>query len=163
MQASMEQFVLAHPEMSTEVIADGYHLSPELLRFAFQMKGPGRLCLVTDSLRAVDCPPGRYRFGSCQDGPLVASDGAVGRTLDGTALASSVAGMDQMIRVMGSATKAPLDEVIRMASLTPAERVGIATQCGSLEVGKQADLVVLSRTLKVKQTWIAGISSFVGK
>ena len=94
MQASMEQFVLGNPEMSTEVIADGYHLSPELLRFAFQMKGPSRLCLVTDSLRAVDCPPGQYRFGSSMDGPLVASDGKVGRTLDGTALASSVAGMD---------------------------------------------------------------------
>jgi N-acetylglucosamine-6-phosphate deacetylase len=43
-----------------------------------------------------------------------------------------------------------------MASLSPAERVGIASQCGSLEVGKQADLVVLSKSLKVKSTWIAG-------
>lgn len=156
MQASMEQFVLANSEMSTEVIADGYHLSPELLRFAFQMKGPSRLCLVTDSLRAVDCPPGKYRFGSNVDGPWVLSDGEVGRTLDGTALASSAAGMDQMVRVMAAATKAPLYEVIRMASLTPAERVGIASQCGSLDVGKQADLVVLSKSLKVKSTWIAG-------
>lgn len=157
MQASMEQFVLANLEMSTEVIADGFHLSPELLRFAFQMKGASRLCLVTDSLRAVDCPPGRYRFGSRVDGPWVLSDGEVGRTLDGTALASSIAGMDQMVRVMATATKAPLHDVIRMASLTPAERVGIASQCGSLEVGKLADFVILSQSLRVKSTWLGGV------
>ena len=52
MEASMEQFVLANPDMSTEVIADGCHLSPELLRFAYQMKGASKLCLVTDSSRA---------------------------------------------------------------------------------------------------------------
>lgn len=156
MQASMEQFVLAHPEMSTEVIADGFHLSPELLKFAFQMKGPERLCLVTDSMRAVDCPPGEYRFGSLDDGPLVASDGEVGRTLDGKSLASSVAGMDHMLRTMHAATKAPLPQLIRMASLTPAERTGIDARCGSLTAGKQADLVVLSRSLTVKQTFIAG-------
>lgn len=156
MQASMEQFVLAHPEMSTEVIADGYHLAPELLRFAFQMKGPERLCLVTDSLRAVDCPPGEYRFGPLSDGPLVISDGHVGRTLDGTALASSASGMDHMLRTMYAATKAPLPQLVRMASLTPAERTGIAATCGSLSVGKQADLVVLNRSLSVKATYIAG-------
>ena len=59
----MEEFVLAHDEMSTEVLADGEHLAPELLDFAFRMKGAERLCLVTDSSRAVDMPPGRYRFG----------------------------------------------------------------------------------------------------
>src|SRR5262249_26764045 len=68
MQASMEQFVLAHPEMSTEVIADGQHLSPELLEFAFRMKGPERLCLVTDANRAMDMPAGAYRFGPEEDG-----------------------------------------------------------------------------------------------
>ena len=156
MQASMEQFVLAHSEMSTEVIADGFHLSPELLKFAFQMKGPERLCLVTDSMRAVDCPPGEYRFGCDDDGPLVASDGEVGRTLDGKSLASSVAGLDHMLRTMQAAIKAPLPQLIRMASLTPAERTGIDATCGSLAVGKQADLVVLSQSLAVKKTFIAG-------
>jgi len=156
MQASMEQFVLAHSEMSTEVIADGFHLSPELLQFAFQMKGPERLCLVTDSMRAVDCPPGEYRFGPLEDGPIVASDGEVGRTRDGKSLASSVAGMDHMLRTMQAATKAPLPQLIRMASLTPAERTGIDATCGSLVAGKQADLVVLSKSLTVKKTFIAG-------
>ncbi len=156
MQASMEQFVLAIPEMSTEVIADGYHLSPELLRFAYQMKGPERLCLVTDSSRAVDCPPGEYVFGPLDGGTLISSDGEVGRIPGGTNLASSVVGMDRMLRTMHTATKAPLPQLIRMASLTPAERTGIAATCGSLAVGKQADLVVLSKSLTIKRTFIAG-------
>ncbi len=156
MQASMEQFVLANPEMSTEVIADGHHLSPELLRFAYQMKGPDRLCLVTDSSRAVDCPPGEYRFGSQDDGTLIVSDGQVGRTPEGGHLASSVVGMDHMLRTMREATNAPLPHLIRMASLTPAERTGLATTIGSLTVGKHADVVVLSPTLTVQQTFIGG-------
>lgn len=156
MQASMEQFVLANSEMSTEVIADGQHLSPELLRFAYQMKGPERLCLVTDSSRAVDCPPGEYRFGPLEDGPLFVSDGQVGRTADGKSLASSVVGLDHMLRTMRAATNAPLPNLIRMASLTPAERTGIAKTVGSLTVGKHADVVVLSPTLEVQKTFIGG-------
>lgn len=151
MQASMEQFVLAEPEMSTEVIADGCHLSPELLRFAWQMKGPQRLCLVTDSSRALDMPPGEYRFGSQTDGEWFRHDGEVGRMLDGSALASSTAGMDRMVRTMAAATAAPLQEVIRMASLTPAELGGIAHDVGSLEVGKRGDVLVLSKRLQVKR------------
>ncbi len=63
MQGSMLEFVLGNPEMSTEVIADGYHLAPELLDFAYRMKGADRLCLVTDASRALDMPAGNYRFG----------------------------------------------------------------------------------------------------
>jgi len=154
MQAGMEQFVLAEPEMSTEVIADGCHLAPELLAFALAMKGAGRLCLVTDASRALDMPPGRYRFGPADDGPWFESDGQVGRT--GGSLASSVAGMDRMLRGMVRYGGAPLPEAVRMASLTPAERTGIAGNTGSLDPGKQADIVVLSRRLSVRQTILAG-------
>ncbi len=155
MQASMEQFVLARDEMSTEVIADGQHLSPELLEFAFQMKGPSRLLLVTDSNRAMDMPPGRYRFGSDQDGTWIESDGRVGFVPD-HGLASSVVGMDAMVRTMAKQTSASLCEVVRMASLTPAERVGIANETGSLELGKWADLLILDTRLKVKRTFLRG-------
>jgi N-acetylglucosamine-6-phosphate deacetylase len=141
-QGSMEQFVLAHPEMSTEVIADGRHLAPELLDFAFRMKGVRRLCLVTDSSRALDMPPGRYIFGPRETGNTFESDGTVGLASDG-ALASSVVGMDHMVRTMAAGTSATLHDVIRMASLTPAERAGIADQVGSLEPGKRADVLVI--------------------
>jgi N-acetylglucosamine-6-phosphate deacetylase len=156
MQASMEQFVIANEQMSTEVIADGCHLSLELLRFAYQMKGCQKLCLVTDSSRALDMPPGEYRFGCIQDGPLFLHDGQVGRTLDGKGLASSTAGMDRMIRVMAKATRAPIHEVIRMASLTPAELTGIDKDLGSLEQGKRADVVVLNKQLRTSSVYIDG-------
>jgi N-acetylglucosamine-6-phosphate deacetylase len=155
MQGSMEQFVLAHREMSTEVIADGCHLAPELLNFAYLMKGASRLCLVTDANRAVDLPPGRYRFGPQATGTFFESDGKVG-FVPGEGLASSVVGMDHMVRTMHAAGAASLVDVVRMASLTPAERVGIADATGSLEVGKRADIVVLTEALRVERVFLAG-------
>ena len=157
MQASMEQFVLANPKMSTEVIADGCHLADELLNFAYCLKGAARLCLVSDSSRALDMPPGRYRFGNCDNGEWFQHDGQVGRGLDGKGLASSTAGLDRMVQNMSRATKAPLHEVIRMASLTPAERAGIAKDCGSLEPGKRADILVLDQKLRIQRVFIQGV------
>ncbi len=156
MQGSMAEFVLMHREMSTEVIADGHHLAPELLLFALAMKGPDRLCLVTDSNRALDMPPGEYRIGPSTDGSLFYSDGLVGRMPGSGALASSIMGMDTMVRTMARATKAPVQDVIRMASLTPAERAGVARKVGSLEKGKFADVLVLDKKLGVKRVFIGG-------
>jgi N-acetylglucosamine-6-phosphate deacetylase len=154
MRASMEQFVLANAEMSTEVLADGHHLSGELLDFAYRMKGPTRLCLVTDASRAMGMPPGHYRFGSAESGSWFESDGGVGRA--NGSLASSVVGMAHMVRQMHQHTSATLPEVVRMASLTPAERSGIAQEVGSLAVGKHADVLVLSKRLRIKRVVIRG-------
>ncbi len=156
MQGSMLEFVLAHPEMSTEVIADGYHLAPELLEFAWQMKTAKKLCLVTDSNRGMDLPAGEYTFGAPEDGTKFIHDGFVGRTATG-ALASSVQGMDHMVRQMATTTRIPLHEVVRMASLTPAELTGIDTEYGSLKKGKRADLVILNRKLQVQNVFIGGV------
>lgn len=156
MQASMEQFVLANSEMSTEVIADGCHLSPELLEFAYRQLGPRRLCLVTDANRALGMPPGRYRFGCAADGEWIESDGGVGYVPGGGALASSVVGLDTMMRNMKAMTSASLPEVIRMASLTPAERTGVSREVGSLALGKRADVLVLNQRLKVKRVFLEG-------
>ncbi len=156
MQGSMEQYVLMNEGMSTEVIADGQHLSPELLRFAHRMLGPERLLLVTDASRAVDMPPGRYTFGHAGTGTDFLHDGKVGRALEG-GLASSSVGMDHMVRTMHAATDAPIWEVVRMASLTPAERTGIAEETGSLTVGKRADVVVLSPKFAVQEVLVDGV------
>ncbi|MGI9474076.1 MAG: N-acetylglucosamine-6-phosphate deacetylase [Rubripirellula sp.] len=155
MQGSMLEFVLGNEEMSTEVIADGMHLSPELLRFAWQMKSPQRLCLVTDCNRALEMPPGRYRFGPQDDGAWFTSDGIVGWASKDS-LASSVQGMDHMVRTMYRNAKIPLCDAVRMASLTPAERVGMDEHYGSLQRGKSADVLVLSRQLRVKRVCIRG-------
>lgn len=157
MRGSMLEFVLGTADMSTEVIADGCHLAPELLDFAFRLKGPRKLCLVTDANRALDLPPGNYRFGAVADGSWFESDGRVGWSQGRTSLASSIVGMDHMIRQMKRDTSATLPEVVRMASLTPAELTGIAKRTGSLEAGKNADVVLLSRKLEVRSVFISGV------
>jgi N-acetylglucosamine-6-phosphate deacetylase len=156
MRGSMLEFVLGTAEMSTEVIADGCHLAPELLEFALRLKGPRKLCLVTDANRALDLPPGNYRFGATEDGSWLESDGRVGWAPGRMNLASSIVGMDHMVRQMKRDTSATLPEVVRMASLTPAELTGIAKQTGSLEAGKNADVVLLSRKLDVRRVFIGG-------
>ena len=159
MRGSMEQFVLAHEEMSTEVIADGQHLSPELLSFAWNMKGAKKLCLVTDANRALGMPPGTYRFGPSDTGTFFESDGKVG-FVPGSGLASSVVALDTMVRTMLRDTPAPLEDVVRMASLTPAERAGVARSVGSLEVGKLADVLIFDAKMQLKRVFVHGFSAF---
>jgi N-acetylglucosamine-6-phosphate deacetylase len=156
-RGSMAEFVLYHPDMSTEVIADGFHHASEMLQFAYRMKGSARLCLVSDCSRALDMPPGVYRIGHCETGEPFEHNGLVGVLPGGSPLASSIFALDHMVRVMMRDTDAGLVEVIRMASLTPAERSGIAHDRGSLEPGKLADLVVLSGDLRVKRVFIGAI------
>ena len=157
MQASMTEFVLMNADMSTEVIADGCHLAPELLEFAFRMKGPSRLCLVTDCNRALDMPPGDYIFGNRTTGTMFRSDGQVGWAGTGS-LASAVMGMDHMVRHMKQTTSADLPAIFRMASLTPAERTGIHGIAGSLTPGKQADILILDQGLNIREVFAKGLS-----
>jgi len=154
MQASMAEFVIANPEMSTEVIADLEHLAPDLLEFAYRMKGPDRLCIVSDASRALDMPSGEYVFGPLDAGESFTSDGRVGRA--GDTLASSVTGQDRMVRNILASTTASLCEAVHMASLTPARLAGIADEVGSLAPGKRADVLVMSRELEVERVFLAG-------
>jgi N-acetylglucosamine-6-phosphate deacetylase len=157
MQGGVLEATLHFDELTTEVIADGKHLDANLLNFALKIKGPDRLALVTDCNRALDMPDGDYMLGPLDGGePLIKRDG-VGLMPDGTALASSVEGMDHMVRTFAKLTGRPLWEVIRMASLTPARIAGRARELGSLERGKQADVVVLDRDLRVRRVFIDGV------
>jgi N-acetylglucosamine-6-phosphate deacetylase len=157
MQASMAEFVLGTDRMTTEVIADGRHLAPELLRFVVRMLGPDRTALVTDSNRALDMPPGEYIFGPIDGGVTIVSDGEVGWTADRSALASSVRGMDFMVRHMHQTVGIDLLTAIRMATRTPATILGLDHELGSLTVGRRSDLVLLDHDLNVIQTWHRGI------
>jgi N-acetylglucosamine-6-phosphate deacetylase len=121
------------------------------------MKGARRLCLVTDANRALDMPPGEYLIGPRDTGERLISDGKVGRMPDGTGLASSIVGMDHMVRTMVSQTSAGVLDTVRMASLTPAERTGVDREVGSLEIGKLADVLVLSADLHVQRVFTSGV------
>ncbi|CAA9444002.1 MAG: N-acetylglucosamine-6-phosphate deacetylase, partial [uncultured Phycisphaerae bacterium] len=157
MQGGIMEFVLASDVVTTELIADGRHLSPELLRFTLKMLGAGRVALVTDCSRALDMPPGEYLFGpSDGGGEAFYNDGSVGLAADGTSLASSVRGMDFMVGHMVRAAGVDVPTAMRMASLTPATVLGLEQEIGSLEVGKRADLVLLDEALAVRRVWVDG-------
>jgi N-acetylglucosamine-6-phosphate deacetylase len=156
MQASMLEFVLATADMTTEVIADGRHLSPELLRFVVSAKGAHRTALVTDCSRALDQPPGLYTFGPLEGGETFYSDGSVGLLPDSVNLASSVRGMDFMVRHMHQQVGVDLPTAVRMATLTPATIVGLQDEIGSLAAGKRADLLFLDAGLNVTRVFLDG-------
>ena len=156
MQGGVLEATLFFDELTTEVIADGKHLSADLLLLALKIKGPDRLALVTDCNRALDMPDGDYMMGPLDGGePMIKRDG-VGMMPSGTGLASSVQGMDHMVRTFRQLTGRPLWEVVRMASLTPARIAGWDGQIGSIAAGKRADLLVLSRELEVRQVFRDG-------
>ena len=158
MQGGVLEATLYYDELTTEVIADGKHLDASLLLLALKIKGCDRLALVTDTSRALDMPEGSYVLGPLVGGePLIKRDG-VGMIPDGSALASSVMGMDHMVRTFAQLTGRPLWEVVRMASLTPARIAGRDHEIGSLEAGKRADIIVLDSALNVEQVYIDGVS-----
>ncbi len=156
MRGGVMEATLLADELTTEVIADGKHLCPELLKLAYKCKGPDRLALVTDANRALDMPDGPYIFGPLDGGePILRQDG-VGVMPDGKSLASGVVGLDHAIKTFHELTGAPLPEVVRMASLTPARIAGIDHETGSLSAGKRADLVVLDPSLAVRRVYLDG-------
>lgn len=156
MQGGIMEFALAADDVTTEVIADGRHLAPELLRFLLKMKGPDRVALVTDCSRALDRPPGEYRFGPRDGGEPFFSDGTVGLMPDRKSLASSVRGMDFMVRHMHKTVGVDLPTAVRMATLTPARVLGLAESVGSLAIGRRADVVLLDRELAVRCVFVGG-------
>lgn len=157
MRGGMMEFTLATPGLTTELIADGKHLAPELLRFLVAMKGLDKVGLVTDSSRALDMPPGEYIFGPADGGEPFYNDGTVGLTLDGKGPASGVRGMDFMVRHLHQAAGVDVPTAVRMASLTPAKILGLEDEIGSLAVGKRADLLLLDEQLHPQRVWIDGV------
>jgi N-acetylglucosamine-6-phosphate deacetylase len=156
MRGGVLEATLFFEQLTTEVISDGRHLAPELLRLALKVKGQDRLALVTDCNRALDMPEGQYMFGPMDGGePFVHRDG-VGVMPDGKSLASGATGMDHAVRTLHRAAGVPLHVAVRMASLTPAAIIGWADRIGSLAPGKLADLVTLDENLQVSRVFVEG-------
>lgn len=157
MRGGVMEATLYFDELTTEVIADGQHLTRELLLLAYKVKAPDRLALVTDCNRALDMPDGEYLFGPLDGGePIVRRDG-VGIMPDGKSLASGVVGMDHCVKTFQALTGAPLHEVVRMATLTPARIAGVDNELGSIAPGKTADLLVMDKDLQVMDVYLAGV------
>jgi len=141
--------------LSSELITDGKHLSSEMLQLAFRNKGYEKLAIVTDAMRGAGMPDGEYTFGPRHGMRAVVKNGEA-RIPDGTALASSVFPMNDMIRVFRELVNCPLWQAVRMASLTPAEIVRRAGDVGSLAPGKLADIVLIDEQVNVHATYVGG-------
>ena len=133
------------PECMVELICDGYHIHPSAIRAAFRMFGAERVILISDSMRATGMENGTYELGgqevTVKDRKAVLKDG----TLAGSAT-----------NLYGCMCKAiefgiPLEQAIMAATANPARSIGIFDRVGSIRIGKQADLLLVSENLELKR------------
>ncbi|KZS60631.1 N-acetylglucosamine-6-phosphate deacetylase [Mycobacterium kansasii] len=138
--------LLEDPRVTVELIADGVHLHPAVVRTVIAAVGPGRVALITDAMAAAGSGDGAYRLGSV---PIDVEAG-VARVRGTSTIAGSTATMDQLFRSVAGADPDDhaLAAAVQMTSTTPAHALGLAG-VGSLRVGFDANLVVLDRDLRV--------------
>jgi N-acetylglucosamine-6-phosphate deacetylase len=146
------EFALSEPRISCELIADGHHVSETLMKMLYRAKGPGGICLVTDATAGAGLPNGSQFSLFGRD--CVVEDG-VCLLADRSALAGSASRMIDLVRTMIMKAEVPLHEAVSMATENPARAIGLETK-GRLEVGADADLVVLSPELEVMRTLEGG-------
>lgn len=149
----MLEVSLTAPHLTVEMIADGKHLPPTLMKLAYQSIGANRLCLISDATSGAGLPDGtRYRMGAME---YVVGEG-VGMLLDYTAFAGSTTLLNRMVKIVRDQVGVPLVEAVRMASLTPASVIGVDGRKGSLAPGKDADVVVFNEDFTPWRVMIAG-------
>ena len=150
--AGLLEFALSEPEISCELIADGHHVSPTLMKMLYRAKGPHGICLVTDATAGAGLPEGS-RFSLFGKDCII--EAGVCLLADRSALAGSAARMIDLVRMMMREVNVPLYEAVAMATENPARAIGLETK-GRLIVGADADLVVLSPQIEVARTFAAG-------
>lgn len=143
-------------EMDVEIIADGIHLPAPLLKLVYKIKGPDRIALVTDSMRAAGMPPGDSILGSIHNGLPVIVEDEVAKLPDRSSFAGSVATTDRLVRTMVTLADVPLLEAVQMMTRTPATIIGVADRKGSLVPGKDADIVIFNEDIRIQTTIIQG-------
>ena len=142
--------VLTDRRVSADIIADGVHLDPAIVKLFAQAKGPERTVLITDATSATGMPDGRYRLGSFE------VDVRDGKCMADGKLAGSVLTMDLAVRNLAQFAEWDLSQAIAAASRNPARAARIANK-GVLTVGADADFVVLSREGEVLRIFVGGV------
>lgn len=137
-------------DMTVEAIADGIHVPPTILRLIYKVKGVEKTALITDAL-ACAASDSQVAFD-----PRVIIEDGVCKLADRSALAGSIATMDRLIQTMTFKAEVPLFDVCRMISETPAKIMGVFDRKGSLERGKDADILLLDKNLDVRAVWAMG-------
>ena len=141
-----------HPQVKVELISDGVHIHPSVVRAVFQLFGAGRVILISDSLRATGMPDGRYPFGGQE---IEVHGNRATMADDPNTLAGSVS---DLMACMRSAVSfgIPLHDAVWAAAVNPAQVLGIFDRLGSLDVGKTANLAILDRDLNLKDVFFRG-------
>jgi N-acetylglucosamine-6-phosphate deacetylase len=145
--------VLTDRRVSADIIADGVHLDPAIVKLFAEAKGPEQTVLITDAISATGMPDGRYRLGSFE------VDVRDGKCMADGKLAGSVLTMDRAVRNLARFAEWDLPQAVAAASRNPARAAGIANK-GVLKVGADADFVVLSREGEVLRTFVGGVECF---
>ena len=138
------------PICNVELICDGVHIHPSVVRATFKMFGPKRVILVSDTMRAAGMPDGDYTLG----GQPVKVKGKYATLADGT-LAGSVTNLMNCMRTAVS-FGIPLEDAVWAAAVNPARAIGIFSRMGSLEPGKRANVVVLDQNQELKDVFFRG-------
>lgn len=133
-----------------ELITDGHHVSAEIVRLTYKLKSD-RLVLVTDSMEATGCPDGQYSIA----GRTVNVNNGKATTHDGT-LAGSTLNMLDAVKNLASFANIPFEQAIYNATAAPAKLMGIYDRVGSLDIGKQADMIVMDKDLNILSVWVKG-------
>lgn len=139
----------ADSRVTLEVIADGVHLHPEIVRLTFSI-APGRIALITDAMAAAGSADGHYRLGALG----VEVDRGVARLADGGAIAGSTLTQDAALRA-AVAAGVPLADAVHALTRAPAHALG-RDDLGALRPGCRADAVLLSPDLQVERVWCDG-------
>ncbi|WP_338449720.1 N-acetylglucosamine-6-phosphate deacetylase [Niallia oryzisoli] len=145
-----------HDELKAEMIVDGVHVRPEMVKLAFQQKGKTGLILITDAMRAKCLKNGIYDLGGQ---PVTVKDGKA-LLQDGT-LAGSILKLGHALKNMLEFSGCSLEDTIEMASTNPAKQLNIIDCKGSIAPGKDADIVILDENLEVAMTFCRGERAFI--
>jgi N-acetylglucosamine-6-phosphate deacetylase len=154
--AGLLEFAMSEPEIICELIADGHHVSPTLMKMLYRAKGAHRICLVTDATAGAGLPDGS-KFSLY--GTKCITEADVCLLADHSALAGSASRMVDLVRTMVTKVGMPLHEAVAMATDTPAFVIGLTSK-GQFKIGGDADLVVISPELEVLRTFVAGDEIF---
>jgi N-acetylglucosamine-6-phosphate deacetylase len=156
-------YVLDNDDLFAEIICDGIHVDPLMVRMFFKAKGDARSILVTDGIAATDMPDGRYKLGGLdvdvREGRCILHESASSprdAVLGGGVLAGSVLTIDRAVRNFAAFTGSELPVGLALASRNPAKLMGVDARWGALETGREANFVALSAAGDLLQTFRAG-------
>ncbi|HUZ61286.1 MAG TPA: N-acetylglucosamine-6-phosphate deacetylase [Hanamia sp.] len=143
-------------EMDVEIIADGVHLPPPLLKLVYKIKGPDRIALITDAMRAAGMPEGESILGSIHNGLKVIVEDGVAKLPDRSSFAGSVATTNRLLKSMVQMAGISLTDAVKMLTTTPARIINVSDTKGELVAGKDADIVIFYDDFSIQKTLVQG-------